>query len=543
MGIRNTLISLTDMYLNQDSEKIIVNDIPEKDNFGDKMLSNMIFSVYDEDGVMSTIPRCNCIEGGLSGRFNLGRTCSECGSKVTDPQDISGNLLWLRALEAPDADVAFSKTPTIIPFISPGFWILISKILTPPNNKSIKTKITNDLLLWLCDPHMRYPEDNSLAKKRLDMEELVKYVLDGKRNYVNVINNIENILEFLKTRNNFRDKVVGDNGKNVYNYDRIDNILELYRKSMKEDGGRKIFTDYIPIINKNVFIMEKGPKCKFTQIKASINISVVNDWIRLCREMAEIPSLRKKPLNAERIGRETARVIAELSKMYNEYIGEFCYKKGGLLRKNVGGAKTPWNWRGVIRSIPGPHDRHGVIIPICVAIPLFEPMIINKLLKRNYTMREITNRLNQAILKHDPEIYDILMEIKNEAPDGKPPMLIQRNPSLLRDSINLVYIREIDPDTSNKTIGFSPLIAKYSNADYDGDALNCYLITDKTLLNLLEPFNLKYAAATLSAPYKLTKCLTLLSTGDLIITNYLRDKREDPANDTILSKCKIEGYG
>lgn len=535
MGIRHKFISLSDQYMNSTTENIIVNDIPSMEGFGDEAILNRLMTIYGSE-IMSTVPKCSCIDGkGLTGRHNLGLTCTRCNSKVIDPQKNIGSNMWLRSLFAPDANVKFSNTPNFIPFMSPGFWAILSKLLYNNSKKRIKV----DYLLWLCDDQMKLPPEAYVSKNHALMEDIVKYVLNGERSYVNVVNNIENLLVYLRNNPNFLKKMVNEEGDTVYSSMDVDIVFDLYMESMQEHKGKTIFTDYLPIINKHIFIMEIGSRGKYTQMKSAINIDVVKSWISLCSSIKEREELGYKHFDHFRIGRETARVISELSKLYSEYIKEYCYKKKGLLRKHCGGAKGAFTWRGVIRSISGPHDRNGVEIPWGVAVPLFTPHIANKLLKRGYTLRQINSLIYRSVQVYDPYIDSIIQEIRNEAPNGRVPMIIQRNPSLLRSSANLVYISKVSKDPSDKTIGFSQLIVKYGNGDYDGDALNCYLIMDKKMHDLFEPFDLKYAVADMKAPYSLTSCLTLLSTGNSIISKYLEDRTEDVERDTVLQRLNV----
>lgn len=537
MGIRHKFVSLYEQYLNNTTERIIVNDIPSMEGFGDEALINRLMTVYHSE-VMGTIPKCACGDDkGLSGRHNLGLTCTRCNSKVIDPQKNIGSNMWLRSLYAYDANVKFSKTPNIIPFMSPGFWAILSKLLYNNSKKRIKV----DYLLWLCDDQMKLPEEAYRNKNHALMEDIVKNVLNGERSYVNLINNIDNLLIYLRNNNNFLKKVVNEDKETVYSTMDVDIVADLYREAMSDYNGMTIFSDFLPIINKHIFIMEVGTRGKYTQMKSAINIDVVKSWISLCSTIKEREKLDAKPYDHFKIGRETARVISELSKLYSEYIKEYCYKKRGLLRKHCGGAKSAFTWRGVIRSISGAHDRNGVEIPWGVAVPLFTPHITNKLRKKGYTLRKINSIINRAVQVYDPMIDDLIQEIRNEAPNGRVPMIIQRNPSLLRSSANLVYISKVGKDPLDKTIGFSQLIVKYGNGDYDGDALNCYLIMDKKMHDLFEPFDLKYAVADMKAPYSLTGCLTLLSTGNSIISKYLEDVSEDTKNDKVVKLLKVIG--
>lgn len=473
MGVKHVLKPLQQLYHETTNDKIIVNDIPYMDNFGDENILNQIMTIYESE-IMSTVPKCSCIDGkGLSGRYNIGVVCSRCNSRVADPQEDITPTMWLRSLYAEDANVTITNTPTYIPFMAPGFWSILSRLLYNNSKKRIKV----DYLLWLCDDQLKLPPEVTNNKHHLIMEDLLKTVLNNERSYVNVINNLENILLYLRNNQKFMKKLKTDDGDVVYNSIEIDIILDLYYKSKEQNGCKSIFTDYLPIINKHIFIMEKGPRGKFTQMKSAININVIKNWISLCSSIKERSILGYQPYNALKIGRETARVCSDLSKLYTDYIKEYCYKKTGLLRKLLGGAKSAFTFRGVIISREGPHDRNGVEIPWSIAVPLFTPHISNKLLKRGYSMRKINNIISKSTLTYNKLIHDILLELKNEAPNGRPPMIIHRNPTLLRSSANLVFIDKIGTDPFDKTIGFSQLIAKYSNADYDGIKMQKYKIT------------------------------------------------------------------
>ena len=91
--------------------------------------------------------------------------------------------------------------------------------------------------------------------------------------------------------------------------------------------------------------------------------------------------------------------------------------------------------------------------------------------------------------KDDEEIAEILNELIEESPyatirSGKKgiPIVLQRNPTLDRLSAQLLYVTKFKSDNlEDNTIGLSVLVLKGPNADFDGDALNLLLITDRKL--------------------------------------------------------------
>ncbi|CAI2182554.1 17342_t:CDS:10 [Funneliformis geosporum] len=137
--------------------------------------------------------------------------------------------------------------------------------------------------------------------------------------------------------------------------------------------------------------------------------------------------------------------------------------KEGILRRHSLGKRVDYSARSVI--IPNPSlslDQVG--LPITIALTLFKPFIIQKILKEKnvFTLKEA----EQMISREDPIVFSSLSKIIQNHP-----ILINRAPSLHRLSIQGFYPKL----TLDKAIGLHPKITIPLNADFDGDQTAVHL--------------------------------------------------------------------
>jgi DNA-directed RNA polymerase subunit beta' len=137
--------------------------------------------------------------------------------------------------------------------------------------------------------------------------------------------------------------------------------------------------------------------------------------------------------------------------------------KEGILRRYSLGKRVDYSARSVI--IPNPNLLLSQIgIPVKMALVLYKPFIIQKLLKgrKAFTIKEA----EQLLLNEDPIIFSLLNEIIQNHP-----ILANRAPSLHRLSIQGFYPKL----TLNNSIELHPLITTGLNADFDGDQIAVFL--------------------------------------------------------------------
>jgi DNA-directed RNA polymerase subunit beta' len=133
--------------------------------------------------------------------------------------------------------------------------------------------------------------------------------------------------------------------------------------------------------------------------------------------------------------------------------------KQGRFRGNLLGKRTDYSGRSVI--VVGPHlslDQCG--IPKKMALELFKPFVISKLIEREYVHN--IRSANRFIESDRPETWDILEEVTNDAF-----VLLNRAPTLHRLGIQAFRPTLIE----GKALQIHPLVCDAYNADFDGDQM------------------------------------------------------------------------
>ncbi|NCJ05481.1 DNA-directed RNA polymerase subunit gamma [Synechococcales cyanobacterium C] len=133
--------------------------------------------------------------------------------------------------------------------------------------------------------------------------------------------------------------------------------------------------------------------------------------------------------------------------------------KQGRFRQNLLGKRVDYSGRSVI--VVGPKLKiHQCGLPKEMAIELFQPFVINRLIRQN-----LVNNIKAAkrlIQRNDPVIWDVLEDVIQ----GHPVML-NRAPTLHR-----LGIQAFEPIlVEGRAIQLHPLVCPAFNADFDGDQM------------------------------------------------------------------------
>ncbi|MBL1212962.1 MAG: DNA-directed RNA polymerase subunit beta' [Ignavibacteriae bacterium] len=133
--------------------------------------------------------------------------------------------------------------------------------------------------------------------------------------------------------------------------------------------------------------------------------------------------------------------------------------KQGRFRQNLLGKRVDYSGRSVI--VVGPELKlHQCGLPKDMAVELFKPFIIRKLIERGYY--KTVKSARKAVDRKDPVIWDILTKLI----EGHPVML-NRAPTLHRLGIQAFQPVLID----GKAIQLHPMVCTAFNADFDGDQM------------------------------------------------------------------------
>lgn len=133
--------------------------------------------------------------------------------------------------------------------------------------------------------------------------------------------------------------------------------------------------------------------------------------------------------------------------------------KQGRFRQNLLGKRVDYSGRSVI--VVGPKLKlHQCGLPKEMAIELFKPFVVNKLIERGFVQN--IKSAKKKIERSEPVVWDILEEVI----DGHP-VLLNRAPTLHR-----LGIQAFEPVlVEGRAIQLHPLVCTAFNADFDGDQM------------------------------------------------------------------------
>ncbi|PKL72326.1 DNA-directed RNA polymerase subunit beta' [Candidatus Kuenenbacteria bacterium HGW-Kuenenbacteria-1] len=153
-------------------------------------------------------------------------------------------------------------------------------------------------------------------------------------------------------------------------------------------------------------------------------------------------------------------VIASTGQKRNlKSIADMLKGKQGRFRQNLLGKRVDYSGRSVI--VVGPNLKlHQCGIPKTMALELFKPFVISKLIKQEYAHN--VRSAGYLIEEGKKEVWDILEGITNESY-----VLLNRAPTLHRLGIQAFKPILIE----GKAIQIHPMVCAAFNADFDGDQM------------------------------------------------------------------------
>jgi len=403
MAVIQSYIQLDDLY-QRVNRKLLLNNI----RLSDDNIKDLIYTTYDDE--ISMVPQCEC--GNFKGAYLLNRECPKCNTTVANIFNSVEPILWIE------------KFSDELIFVNPKFWADLTRI--------ISTKI--DSLRWLSDTSYNPPTVPSVL---LALKEII-----GGRSYLNVVNNLELIIKFLKHNSMFKPLT-----KQV----KLDALLYLFEKDKD-----KIFSNHLPLINKKLFVMETTNKGNYTSVLLSDIIDLALLAISTANDVATTP---------KRLETNTAKIISKSAELFTNYLKDLVSRKGGLIRKNIYGTRAHFTFRCVVTALSSKYEYDTIHVPWVILTTTFRPFVLNKLLKKGYTQKQASAKLFKANLKFDQEIADIGNELIFEAKGKGIAVMANRNPSLLQSSLALLYITKFKHDVFDSTVSISVILGPNFNMD------------------------------------------------------------------------------
>lgn len=161
--------------------------------------------------------------------------------------------------------------------------------------------------------------------------------------------------------------------------------------------------------------------------------------------------------NSIRHGKEVTASTGQKRKLRS--LADMLKGKQGRFRQNLLGKRVDYSGRSVI--VVGPHLKlHQCGLPKRMALELFKPFVISKLIIREYAHN--VRSANKLIEQGKSEVYDILEEVTRGHY-----VLLNRAPTLHRLGFQAFQPVLIE----GKAIQLHPMVCAAFNADFDGDQM------------------------------------------------------------------------
>ncbi len=161
--------------------------------------------------------------------------------------------------------------------------------------------------------------------------------------------------------------------------------------------------------------------------------------------------------NSIRHGKEVTASTGQKRKLRS--LADMLKGKQGRFRQNLLGKRVDYSGRSVI--VGGPNLKlHQCGLPKKMALELFKPFVISKLITREYAHN--VRSANRLIEQGRTEVYDILEEVTKDHY-----VLLNRAPTLHRLGFQAFLPTLIE----GKAIKVHPLVCPAFNADFDGDQM------------------------------------------------------------------------
>lgn len=421
-GLALTTVNFPEMLHGLKIPPLFVNDLdisyPEDKEILDKYL------MTDYDGATySMVPQCGC--GHLVGGYLRGKTCSKCDTEVLAHTEIPiESNLWMRVPEG------------VHSFLSPIAYGKLSQAFE-------SSKI--DVIRYICDIHYKANfHEHDVCSKLKEM--------GVKRGYNNFLENFWEYIDLLLTKKLYSS--VSDKRREI--------------KQWLLDHRDNLFTNVLPLPNRISLVTEKTPTGRYGEVNKFGGAVEAAMTLANLKTRIDPPTLTVR----ESATFKVVMLLAQFSRaQYKDSLG----KKEGWIRKQICGTRMPFTARNVITSIHGQHDYDELHVPWAMAIGLLRLHLTNKFLRDDYTPNEISDILTGHANRYHPVIHKYLDELLEECPYKGLPVCFNRNPTLLRASIQSFYITKIKWDNINdNTIGLSTLVLKGFNAIILADNIAMY---------------------------------------------------------------------
>ena len=287
--------------------------------------------------------------------------------------------------------------------------------------------------------------------KRVNPDELALILRERARTETSMQKKAE-ALKRLRVLNAFRERGEGEGDPNRPEWMVLDVIPVIppeLRPLVPLEGGRFATSDLNDLYRRVII--------RNNRLKRLMDIDAPEVILRNEKRMLQeaVDSLFDNSRRGYAARSDSQRALKSLSDMLKG--------KQGRFRQNLLGKRVDYSGRSVI--VVGPEMKlHECGIPKDMAVELFKPFIIRKLIERGHV--KTVKSAKKVVERKTTEVWDILETVI----DGHP-VLLNRAPTLHRLGIQAFQPRLVE----GKAIHLHPLVCAAFNADFDGDQMAVHI--------------------------------------------------------------------
>jgi hypothetical protein len=378
MPVVQQLINFDNEFRTLPDVPIIINDLPNTTEEDKEKITKLIMVNFSSD-MITLLPSCDCKKTKGEVNNNQKIICPECNTPVTSViKDEIIPTVWFR------------KPTGVNRLISPIIWIMLKKRFT---------KSGFNIIQWLTDT--TYKVD---VKQPVILSKILESGL--QRGYNNFVDNFDTIMMYL-----FNLKDLKPNKKDREERDYLYELIVNNREC--------IFSDYIPLINKSLLIIER----------TTVGVYVDNIIIDAIDAIQMLVSIDRNYHNQNTKAKEnrTVKALAKLAEFYENFYKKNLSPKHGQFRKHVFGTRTNFSFRAVISSLTDTHEYNEIHVPWGIGITAFRPHLINKLKRIGMDGNAATGLLLTHVEKYHPMLDKLLRDLITESKNGILRIIAQRN--------------------------------------------------------------------------------------------------------------------
>ena len=397
-----------------------VNGITKKNERSERGIYSPLYGGNISSDAVIKQYSCNC--GELYGKFNNGRVCKKCGTKVTYRNTDMKKTGWMTLREE-------------LHLINPLYYFMLEKV--------IGKKDLYNIIFY----NKKRDKDGNVVVDLDYFDENNPFCSIGMKQFYE---RFDEIMAYYK-----------DNIKGVPKV--REEKIEMFK--FLEKNKEKIFCNHFPVYSLSIRpIMMVKDNLIFDPINAKFQSLLVNvcnlnnnDSLINNNDLKVLPLLFKSQLLLNKIHKSTIEQVST---------------KKGHIRSSILGERVNYSSRCVIVPLIGKYNLNEIKLPYLVFLELYKYEIINLLTKMDkLSIAEANKRWHKATTKFDRRIYLIMKHIIDNT-EGGLYCFINRNPSLNLGSLISMRVVDVKEDYSDLTLNVPVNILGLIAGDFDGDVLN-----------------------------------------------------------------------